>query len=175
MAGQSAKAEGGSEQQSASMRNSQRLLRWSAILSICALLGHAIDAPDHLTEWWGFSAYFVTAGAFQFFYGFGLLLRPWAYDDTGGPRSDPDRFGRPYYVLGLVLTASIVILYLITRTTGMPFFGPQARAERVTVLSLVPIAVDVPLIYCLAELLRRTGGRATRQHARTPEEAGGGG
>jgi peptidoglycan/LPS O-acetylase OafA/YrhL len=142
----------------AAARSNQPLLRWAAALSIGALLGHAIDVPDHLAEWWGFSSYFITAGAFQFFYGFGLLLQPWRYDDNGGLRDEGDRYGRPYYVLGLVLTASIVALYVVTRTTGMPFLGPEAAAERVTVLSLVPIAVDVPLIYCLAELLRRTRG-----------------
>jgi hypothetical protein len=58
-------------------------VRWAAVLSITALVGHAMDVKDHLTEWWGYSAYFVTAGAFQFFYGFGLLLQPWRYDDSG--------------------------------------------------------------------------------------------
>lgn len=146
-----------SKKQTPGASNVKGLLRWAAVLSIAALLGHAVDAPDHLAEWWGFSTYFVTAGAFQFFYGFGLLLQPWRYDDTGGVRDEPDRFGRPYYVLGLVLTASIVVLYVITRTTGMPFFGPTAAARPVTALSLVPITVDVPLMYCLVELLRRTG------------------
>jgi hypothetical protein len=140
--------------------NNKRLLRWAAILSICALVGHAVDAPDHLSEWWGFSAYFVTAGAFQFFYGFGLFLQPWKYDETGGLRKSPDRYGRPYYILGLALTLSIVVLYIITRTTGLPFFGPQAAAERVTPLSLVPIAIDLPLIYCLSSLLYRTRAAA---------------
>jgi hypothetical protein len=136
--------------------NNKRLLRWAAILAIGALVGHAVDTPDHLNEWWGYSAYFVTAGAFQFFYGFGLLLQPWRYDESGGLRTDADRYGRPYYILGLALTASIILLYIITRTTGMPFFGPQAAAERVTALSLVPIAIDLPLVYCLAALLYRT-------------------
>jgi hypothetical protein len=145
-----------SKQQLSATPDVKRLIRLTAILSIGALICHAIDTPDHLTEWWGFSAYFVTAGAFQFFYGFGLLLQPWRYDDTGGLRDNSDRFGRSYYVLGLVLTASIVVLYVITRTTGMPFFGPNAKAEPVTILSLVPIAEDLPLIYCLAQLLRRT-------------------
>ncbi len=34
--------------------------------------------------------------------------------------------------------------------------APDAAAEKVTILSLVPIAVDLPLMYCLVELLRRT-------------------
>ena len=130
---------------------------WAAALSIGAVVAHAIDAQEHLTEWWGFAAYFITVAAFQFFYGFGLLVRPWAYDDSGGMRENPDRHGRPYYVLGLVLSASIVLLYIVTRTTGMPFLGKGAGVEPVTVLGLVPIVENIPLIFCLEELLRRTG------------------
>jgi hypothetical protein len=146
----------------------RRLIRWAAFLSIGALICHAIDAPGHLTEWWGFSVYFVTAGAFQFFYGFGLLFQPWRYDETGGTRANADRFGRPYYVLGLVLTASVIVLYLITRTTGMPFFGPQAAVKPITILSLVPIVEDIPLVYCLIELLLHTRVHPGRSINNTP-------
>jgi hypothetical protein len=140
----------------AAKTNVKRLIRWTAILSIGAVVCHAIDTPDHLKEWWGFSAFFVTVAAFQFFYGFGLLLQPWKYDDAGNLREDAERRGRPYYVLGLVLSISIVVMYIITRTTGMPFFGQAAKAESVSVLSLVPFAENLPLIYCLVQLLRRT-------------------
>jgi len=151
------------EQETPARPDLERLLRWATILSIAAILGHAIDAPEHLTEWWGFSAYLVTAGAFQFFYGFGLLLKPWRYDETGGLREDGDRFGRPYYVLGLALTVSVVVVYVVSRTTGLPFFGPSAAAERFSVPGLVPVLLDLPLICCLAQLLRRTGHGAAGQ------------
>ena len=137
--------------------NVKKLVRWAAFLSIGALVCHAIDVPDHLTEWWGFSAYFVTVGAFQFFYGFGLLLKPWRYDESGDMRINPDRYGRSYYVLGLVLSVSIIVLYIISRTSGMPFFGPDAKAQSFTILSLVPVVENLPLIYCLALILHRTG------------------
>ena len=134
----------------------KRELRWAAILSIGALLGHAVDAPDHLTEWWGFATFFVVVGAFQFFYGFGLLLQPWKYDDTGGLRAGAEQRGRSYYVLGLVLAIAVVVAYAITRTSGLPFLGPDAKAERLTLLSLIPVALDLPLIYCLAAAIHRT-------------------
>ena len=134
----------------------KKYIRWAAVLSITALIGHAMDVKDHLIEWWGYSAYFVTAGAFQFFYGFGLLLQPWRYDDSGKLRENPDRFGRTYFLLGLILTLSIVVLYLITRTSGIPFLGKQAASESVTALSLAPIIIDIPLIFCLVKLLLLT-------------------
>ncbi len=141
----------------------KHLLYWAAGLSIGAIVAHAIDAPDHIAEWWGYSTFFVTASAFQFFYGFGLFLQPWRYDDTGGMRPDGDRYGRPYYLLGIILTAFIIVLYIVTRTTGMPFFGPAASAEPVTPLSLVPIAEGVPLLYCLLKLFIRTRSRSQEQ------------
>ena len=38
---------------------SKRLLYWAAVLSILTLIAHAIDAPDHLKEWWVFASIFI--------------------------------------------------------------------------------------------------------------------
>lgn len=134
----------------------KNLINWTAILSILALVAHAIDAPDHLSEWWGYGTFFVVVASFQFFYGLALFLRPWRYDEDGKLRENADRYGRPYFILGTILTASVIIVYIITRTTGMPFFGPDAVAERVTPLSLVPPLECVPLMYCHILLVYRT-------------------
>lgn len=136
--------------------SNRRLIRWAAWLSVVALIAHAIDAPDHLTEWWGYSTFFVIVGAFQFFLGLAMFIQPWKYDEDGRVRSNADRFGRAYYRLGIILTASVIVLYAVSRTAGMPFFGPDAITEPVTPLSLVPIAEAVPLMYCLVKLLIRT-------------------
>ena len=144
----------------------RRLIYWAAGLSIGALIAHGIDFPDHLTEWWGYSAFFVTAGSFQFFYGFGLFLQPWRYGDGGKERENGEAYGRPYYVLGLVLAACVVLLYVITRTTGMPFLGPAAGPERFTVLSLVPVVEDLPILYCLTQVLVITHSWPTGETSR---------
>ncbi len=146
------------------MTDNKRLIYWTAILSILALVAHAIDAPDHLSEWWGYGTFFVIAASFQFFYGFVLLLRPWRYDEDGNERPKADRYGRPYFILGASLTASVIIIYIVTRTTGMPFFGPDAIREPVTPLSLVPPLECVILMYCYILLLSRTRIQ-TRDHA----------
>jgi hypothetical protein len=150
-----------SREDKASHTGKKRLIFWAAGLSIGVVIAHAIDAPDHIREWWGYSTFFITVGAFQFFYGFGLLLQPWRYDETGSERSDSERRGRPYYVLGLALAASTIVFYIVTRTTGMPFLGSDATAERITGLSLIPIVVNVVLIYCLVRLIMRTATAAT--------------
>lgn len=145
-----------SEKGASSLTKNMRLLYWAAGLSIFALVAHAIDAPDHLREWWGYATFFVVAASLQFFYGWALLLQPWRYDDTGGVRSDADRTGRPYYFLGIILNALVIAVYIVSRTVGIPFLGPEAAVEPVTPLSLVPIAVDIPLMYCLVALVRST-------------------
>ncbi len=144
------------------MPDNKRLINWTAILSVGALLAHAIDAPDHLSEWWGYGTFFVIIASFQFFYGIALFLRPWRYDEEGALRSDPDRGGRPYFILGTVLTGAVISIYIVTRTSGMPFFGPGAIVEPVTPLSLLPPLECVPLMYCHLLLLNRT--------TRTPEK-----
>ena len=138
------------------MADNRQIVNWTAVLSVLALVAHAVDAPDHLTEWWGYGTLFVIIAAFQFFYGLALFLRPWRYDEDGNLRPNADRYGRPYFVLGTVLTASVISMYIVARTTGMPFFGPDARVERVTPLSLVTPLECIPLMYCHILLLSRT-------------------
>jgi hypothetical protein len=143
--------------------DNNRIINWTALFSVLALAAHAIDAPDHLTEWWGYGAFFVTIASFQFFYGLALFLRPWRYDDSGAMRASADRYGRPYFVLGTLLTSSVIIIYIVTRTTGVPFFGPDAIVEPVTFLSLLPPVECVPLMFCHLVLLSRTGAAAPNQ------------
>ena len=143
--------------------DNKRLLTWTAILSVGALLAHAIDAPDHLSEWWGYGTFFIIIASFQFFYGIALFLQPWRYDEEGGLRSNPDRGGRPYFILGIVLTAAVPAIYIVTRTTGMPFFGPAAIVEPVTPLSLLPSLECLPLMYCHLLLLNRIADSPKKQ------------
>ena len=134
----------------------KRIIFWAGGLSIFALITHAIDAPDHLTEWWGYGSFFVIIAAFQFFYGVALFLQPWRYDEEGRVRENADSYGRPYFILGTVLTAAVMLMYVVTRTTGLPFFGPDAVKEPVTPLSLLPPLECIPLMYCHILLIRRT-------------------
>lgn len=142
------------------MSRSKCLLNWVAGLSIGAVVAHAIDTPDHLNEWWGYATFFVVIAAIQFFLGVVLLLRPWQYDESGKPRDEADRYGQSYYKFGILLAASIIVMYIISRTTGLPFLGPDAAPETVTPLSLVPVLENVPSIYCFAVLVRRTRERS---------------
>ena len=148
------------------------MVNWTAILSILALVAHAVDAPDHLSEWWGYGTFFVIVASFQFFYGLALFLSPWRFDDEGALRPDAERYGRPYFILGTVLTASVIVVYGITRTTGMPFFGPAASVEPVTPLSLIPPLECLALMYCHVVLLVRTGSTFQLEQSKNPDITG---
>ncbi len=137
------------------MDRDKRIIYWAAGLSILALVMHAIDAPDHLSEWWGYGTLFVIIAAFQFFYGFFLLVQPWKYDAEGSLRVGAEQHGKPYFILGAVLSTLIILLYIITRTTGMPFLSADALVEPVTPLSLLPPLENIPLIYCQVLLINR--------------------
>ena len=136
------------------MKNDNRLAYWGAGLSCVAMLVHAFNIQEHLHEWWGYGTFFILAASLQLYYGIVLFLRPWRYDDSGTLRQEKERQGRAFYVLGIALNAVVVLFYVVTRTTGLPFLSPQALAENVTPVNLLSVIVSIPIIYCLFVLLR---------------------
>ncbi|MCL5997934.1 MAG: hypothetical protein M1546_18050 [Chloroflexi bacterium] len=138
-----------------------RLRYWSAGLSIFAGLIHGVVTPEHFEEWWGYGAFFFVAALAQIFYGVLLLLLPWAYDETGAALgTEADRRTATYCIVGILGNAAIVALWIVTRTVGIPFFGPEAgEIEPITAISLVSKLIEVALVACLFLIVRRT--RAT--------------
>jgi hypothetical protein len=48
----------------------------------------------------------------------------------------------------------VLLFYIVTRTTGLPFLSKQAVGDPVTPLDLRSVAVNIPIIYCLYKLWR---------------------
>ncbi len=91
-----------------------------------------------------------------------LLLQPWRWDDPVMTASDSDRYARLAYLLGIVGNGSFIVLYLVTRTIGIPFFGPEAgEVEPITLLGLASKATEIALVACLVVLTRRTKAAAS--------------
>ena len=86
------------------------ILYTAAGLSLVAALIHLWVMPEHFKEWWGYGAFFLVASAAQLIY-VPLLLR-WP--------------NRTVLLVGIVGNLAIVVLYLLTRTVGIPLFGPEA-------------------------------------------------
>ncbi len=120
-----------------------------AALSMVAALIHLWVTPEHFEEWWGYGAFFLSAAIAQGAYG-AVLLR-W-------PR-------RALLLLGVVGNLSIVVLYLVTRTVGLPIFGPQAgEVEGVGATDLcatvselaIVLGVGAVLLQGISPQIRRT-------------------
>jgi manganese oxidase len=119
---------------------SKMILYAAAAFSLIAALIHLWVIPEHLEEWWGYGAFFLISAVAQGAYS-GALLR-W-------PR-------RPLLLLGIGGNVSIIVLYLLTRTVGIPFFGPHAgEVEGVGVADLCATTSELALVVALLGVLLR--------------------
>lgn len=65
---------------------------------------------------------------------------------------------RSFFLLGIVGNLAIIVLYLLTRTARIPFFGPQAgEVEGVGPLDISASVSEVALVAVLAALSRGWG------------------
>ncbi|MGI8929623.1 MAG: hypothetical protein ACR2H0_09215 [Candidatus Limnocylindrales bacterium] len=134
----------------------RRFELYAAGLSASAAILHGLAAPEHLAEWWGYGAFFIAATVTQGGYAILLALQPWRYDATGAlAPGHGGRAGRASYLVGIAGTAAIVILYVVTRTIGIPLLGPEAgKVEELTPISVLSKLVELALIYLLVRLVR---------------------
>lgn len=116
--------------------------RWqTAAAALSGLAGfiHLAAAPSHFEEWLGYGAFFLVASTCQLLFALIVL----AYTPPA----------RELLWAGILGNAAIILLWLITRTAGIPFFGPAAGAvEAVGFLDALSIAVELTLIFSLARL-----------------------
>lgn len=130
--------------------------RWRAgSLSVAAGVAHGLVAPEHFREWWGYGLFFGLAAIAQVFYGGLLLLVPWRYDETGGLRPSTRGTDRTVYVAGWVGMAVLIGVYVISRTVGIPFLGPEAsRIEPITPAGITTKLLEAAALGTLVMLWR---------------------
>jgi hypothetical protein len=123
----------------------------AAALSAVAALIHVVVCPEHFREGIIYGAFFAVAAGCQL---------GWAALVAG-------RFARWMAPAGLVGNATIVLLWMVTRTVGIPL-GPEAgEVEHFGVLDVVCGACEVGVVVLCA--------LAIRQHVhpwRTPRRSG---
>lgn len=115
-------------------------LRAAAALSLLAAAMHLWVVPEHFEEWWGYGAFFVVLAVAQGLYA--LVLLGWP--------------SRAFLLLGVASNLAVAILWLVTRTTGIPLLGPHAgETERVGVLDLACTLGEVGIVAGLGALAMR--------------------
>lgn len=117
----------------------QTLLSVAAVLSLAAAAIHGWVAPEHFAEWWGYGLFFLVATVAQALYAVVLL------------RSPTETVLR----VGIVGNLAIIVVWVVTRTLGIPLFGPEAgEVEAVGQIDMASKLVEVLLIALLITLLR---------------------
>lgn len=107
---------------------------------------HAVAGPEHLAEWWAYGLFFFAAAAYQVAYG--LLLLTQGVEGWGGWVAVRGMV----YRAGIVLTLGIIVLWVVSRTVGVPI-GPEAfEREPVGGLDAISKAIEAALVIVLARL-----------------------
>lgn len=115
-----------------------RLTVYSAeALSMAAALLHLWVMPEHFEEWWGYGLFFLAAAAFQATY---TMLMPRLFKRQS------------FLIAGAAGNLSIIALYLVTRTIGVPL-GPHAgQLEEIGVVDVAATSAEALLVVILAAL-----------------------
>lgn len=132
----------------------QSLARVCGLLSLAAAALHAGLVEEHLGEWWGYGFFFLLASLAQGVYGLVLLalpLRPSSWD------AEAWRTWRlRLFAVGVAGNVAVIVLYTITRSVGIPFFGPAAgEVEPVEALGLATKAIEMLTVAGLLVLVHR--------------------
>jgi hypothetical protein len=140
----------------------------AGILSLAAGGIHGGVSPQHFEEWWGYGLFFIFAAAAQSLFGLAILTRAINLEDTG-PQWRRWRWWM--YVLGISGNVAIFILYIVTRTVGIPLLGPEAgEVEPVAPVDILSKLTEAALMAVLWVMVRREG-EAMRMQAGPKAEA----
>ena len=122
----------------------QRLLSTAALLSLVAAVIHVWVMPEHFEEWWGYGLFFLLAAAAQALYTIVLLRAPTT----------------TFLRLGIIGNLAIIVLWVVTRTIGIPVFGPHAgEIEEIGAIDIASKLIEVLLVILLGVLLRSASQR----------------
>ena len=101
-----------------------------AILGFVACGVHLSVTGEHFQEWFVYGIFFVAASGFQAGWSVLVLVRP----------------SRGLFLVGALANNLVVLLFIASRTTGMPF-GPEAfQPESLTTAGVVATVCELALV-----------------------------
>lgn len=135
--------------------NREVALTRAALLSVAASLLHAFITGEHFDDWWGYGVFFLVAAMAQAIFG-GIPFFSRMLEGTSILDAWPRARLQAYYWAGIVGNALIIGMYVVTRTVGIPYFGPNAgKIEAVGGIDIVSKLVELALILHLLWLLKK--------------------
>jgi hypothetical protein len=113
-------------------------------LSLAAALMHLWATPAHFLDWWGYGSFVLAAALAQGLFAALFLRWPGVY---------------PLLVAGIAGNLALVLVFVLTRTYGVPA-GPHAgELEATGALDVAATAAELGVVFALTALL---GGRRRR-------------
>ncbi|WP_166172682.1 hypothetical protein [Rubrobacter tropicus] len=113
----------------------------AAVLSLAVAMIHLWTAPGYFEVWWGYGTFFLGVAAAQGLFSVGLLRWP----------------GRVLSLAGIFGNLSVIMVYVLSRTSGVPF-GPHAgRAEDAGLLDMSATGIELMIVVFLLTLLDGRG------------------
>jgi len=126
------------------------------LVGVCVVASgsaHGLVTQQHFQEWWGYGVFFLATAICLIAYGLALIT------DAIDPRympGDVNRIRRFMYAVGAIGIVSILGLYLVTRTIGIPLGPGSGSVESVGVIDLVAKATEALAVAGLVVLLVKT-------------------
>lgn len=157
-------------QQSKTISSGQFILNLAASLSLTAALIHAMVMPEHFREWWGYGFFFLIVALAQAVYGAALMMLALRMPSFGALDNLREHWTPAFYVAGIVGNIAILVLYIMTRTAGIPIGPAAGEIEPLSILSVVSKMLELALAGCLVPLLVETRRRTTEPQAVTKEQ-----
>lgn len=112
----------------------------AATASVLAGIIHYLVLPEHLAGWWVYAAFFTLLGMFE------LVWAALVY--TGQDRL--------VLLIGLLVNLAVLVLWAVTRTTGLPFGPEPGNAEAVGIPDLAACAAEAMTVLAVLYALARS-------------------
>jgi len=119
---------------------------------------HGLVTQEHFQEWWGYGVFFLAAAVCLI--GFGLALITEAIDPRYMP-GDIRRVRRLVYACGALGNLSLVVLYVLTRTVGIPLGPGAGTVETVGALDVIAKGSELLAVLGLTVLWVKTRPRVS--------------
>lgn len=128
---------------------------WAALSLGAAAIHYAVTA-EHFAEWWAFGIFFAAISWFQALWAIGYALRP--TNALAG--------------LAIVVNATIVVMWIWSRTLGVPLGPGAGTVEEVGLRDALATLLELTLVFGLiaTHVFRRSSG--ARREARAGGDIG---